>query len=190
MKMNLLLMAFGVALAGLIMPAAAVGSLLVYYDFNDYLTSATATDSSAQGNDGTISGATYTGDGGGHSGAAGDRALNFQPNQWVAIPGAGTGGFASVTTKDAATISLWIYGDSTQPRNDSVFGFDNAASGRVLQAHIPWSNRNIYWDIGNTDGSCCGGGERINKLESDPTKYRGSGITTPSSRSRAPAPRA
>jgi len=160
--------------AGILTVGSPAGAgLVVYYNFNDSGTSATATDTSGLGHDGTISGATYTADGGGQSGVTGDRAMNFQPSQGVAIPAAGTGGFASITANDAATVSLWIYGDTTQPRSDSAFGFDNAASGRVLQSHLPWSGGTIYWDIGNNDNVCCGGGERISKLESDPNKYRG-----------------
>lgn len=61
----------------------------------------------------------------------------------------------------AVTISYWSYGDALlQPQNGSSFEAIDSSGNRVLNAHAPWSDSNIYWDAGN-DGSSY---DRINKL--------------------------
>jgi hypothetical protein len=51
------------------------------------------------------------------------------------------------------TITFWSNGDSeVQPENSYCFEGVNAAGQRVLNAHLPWSNGNIYWDAGEGSG--------------------------------------
>jgi hypothetical protein len=57
------------------------------------------------------------------------------------------------------TISLWQYGDESQPRQNVLLQADNAA-GRVLQIYIPWSDGTVYWDAGN---DILGNVDRISK---------------------------
>ena len=61
---------------------------------------------------------------------------------------------------DQLTISLWHKNQDTP--NSSSFWFNSPSSSggqRGAQAHIPWSNNNVYWD---TVGCCAGGAERVN----------------------------
>jgi autotransporter-associated beta strand protein len=148
--------------------AALIDGLQGYWDFNDFADPGQALDTSGNANHGTIqAGAVYTADGGGFTGTAGDRAMDFTPtgNSRVSLPGNTWG---SITTNNEATISLWIYGAAAQPQNDTAFSWYDGGT-RKLQTHIPWGNQNIYWDV----GGCCGGNVRINKAEPDPSKYRG-----------------
>ncbi|MBI1841033.1 MAG: hypothetical protein HYR88_09310 [Verrucomicrobia bacterium] len=106
-----------------------------------------------------LGGSSYSGDGGGHSGSAGDRAIDF---------GLGTGPMVAdasflnqATANDEMSFAFWS--KKYDIANGSVF-WANAPSkggptGRGWQAHLPWSNNNIYFD---TSG-CCGGNQRINK---------------------------
>jgi CotH protein/concanavalin A-like lectin/glucanase superfamily protein/lamin tail-like protein/Fn3 domain-containing protein/chitobiase/beta-hexosaminidase-like protein len=160
---------------------------IAFYDFDDDSDPNVALDSSGGESHGIISShfeltgnggssrPRYTGDGGGHSGAAGDRALDFGlqgDGALVMVPAAARGLFDTATAHDAITLSLWIFGSPAQPADDSVFWGSSNPDGtgiRSLNAHIPWSDGTIYWD---TSG-CCDGTQRIQKHESDPGHYRG-----------------
>ena len=61
---------------------------------------------------------------------------------------------------DQLTVVLWHKNQDTP--NSSSFWFNSPSSSgtqRGAQAHIPWSNREVYWD---TVGCCAGGAERVN----------------------------
>lgn len=61
---------------------------------------------------------------------------------------------------DQLTIVLWQKNLGTP--NSSSFWFNSPSSGggqRGAQAHIPWSNNQVYWD---TVGCCAGGSQRVN----------------------------
>ena len=45
------------------------------------------------------------------------------------------------------TVSLWTHGAASQPRQQDTFSAMVGAN-RVIQAHLPWSNGNVYWDAG------------------------------------------
>lgn len=85
-----------------------------------------------------------------------DRCLKFADN-----------GFVQVNVNDVlneidsiVTLSFWAYGDvAGQPQDGTCFEAINASDNRVLNAHVPWSNLNVYWDAGNSGGSY----DRINK---------------------------
>lgn len=50
---------------------------------------------------------------------------------------------------DAITLSIWVYGDDTQPRSDTLFHANDAVGNRVFNIHLPWNNGKVYWDAGN-----------------------------------------
>jgi len=75
---------------------------------------------------------------------------DFGGNESIEIP---VGAFSGIG--DEVTISLWQYGDDSQPRSDSVLE-GRSFAGRELHVHLPWNNGQVYWDaFGNQD--------RINK---------------------------
>ena len=59
---------------------------------------------------------------------------------------------AFATVDDQVTISMWVKGGDELPVNTYAFEGVNAANQRVLNAHLPWSNSNMYWDAGGVDG--------------------------------------
>ena len=95
----------------------------------------------------TVSGATWT------SGFIGG-ALEFDASGSVTLPLE-----AFIGINEQITIAMWVWGDTSQPRADSVFYAKNAAGSRVLNIHLPWSNGNVYWDAGYAGGSY----DRINQ---------------------------
>ena len=160
---------------------------LAYWNFDDAETPRRASDSSQNGVDGVIGsqlalrGAggsalpTYTAAGGGHTGAAGDRALDFGPSgngAIVDIPAAADGAFDRAVSQNAISISLWTFGGASQPSGDSLFWGASGADGsgtRSLNAHAPWSDGVIYWDV----GGCCDGSTRIQRAAESPARFRG-----------------
>ncbi|MDQ8179590.1 LamG-like jellyroll fold domain-containing protein [Pelagicoccus sp. SDUM812005] len=51
------------------------------------------------------------------------------------------------------SVAMWVYGDASQPKNDSVFYAVDASGNRFLNIHLPWSNSTVYWDAGYSGGS-------------------------------------
>ncbi|HUT13144.1 MAG TPA: LamG-like jellyroll fold domain-containing protein, partial [Thermoguttaceae bacterium] len=100
---------------------------------------------SAGGNDGVIAGAEWVND------PVRGWVLDFDANGQVVIPGS-----AFTTVGDAITVALWVYGDTTQPRNQTTFQgkIGGVGGARAVGSHLPWSNSNVYWDAGGAD-SCC-----------------------------------
>jgi len=102
-----------------------------------------ATDVSGNGNDGTIVGAEW------QAGQMGS-ALNFDgTGAYVDIPAA-----AWDTIEQQATVSVWLYIDSTVTQNPFTFAaYQDPAVGasRVMSAHVLWGNT-LYLDTGG-DGS-------------------------------------
>lgn len=147
-----------------------------YWDFNSAANASRADDVSGGAHHGTVIGATFTADRGGHSGGAGDRALNFgNGNGRVRVPDAANGVFDSASRSNALTVSLWIFGGAGQPAQTTAFWITENADGsgaRAAQAHLPWSDNVIYWDTGN-GGDCCSPAGRISKAEPDSTKWKG-----------------
>lgn len=168
----------GTAGAGYDVAPPSAGGLAAYWDFNDASNPALTTDSSGNARHGTVEGgATFSAGGGGRTGAAGDRAMNF-PNSAsarVRIASAATGAFDALTSANACAISVWIFGDASQPAPDSLFfaGSNIDGSGeRSLNAHVPWSDSVIYWDTANF-GDCCSGNSRISAPEPNAARWRG-----------------
>ncbi|MEI6789034.1 MAG: LamG-like jellyroll fold domain-containing protein, partial [bacterium] len=78
-------------------------------------------------------------------------ARNFRGSDSVIVPPA-----ALATISNAVSISFWQFGATNQPLGVTCFE-GTSVIGRELNAHVPWSDGNVYWDaFGNYD--------RINKL--------------------------
>ena len=148
--------------------------LMGWWNFNDANAPGTARDIGGGNHDATISGGpAYTADARGRTGQPGDRALSFAGTGYVQVPDAATGMFDSVTAHDAITISLWIFGDASEPQPTSVFYGSSASDGsgiRSLNVHLPWSDSVIYWD---TAGCCDPSLHRVMIGEPDSTKWKG-----------------
>ncbi|MHC4432960.1 MAG: LamG-like jellyroll fold domain-containing protein, partial [Planctomycetota bacterium] len=111
-----------------------------------------AVDSSGNGYDGAITDATW------ETGQYGS-ALGFAGSGYVELPAE-----AWSTIEMQASFTFWAYGDpAAQPQANFIFGaFQEAGNNesRVMSAHVPWSNGNVYFDTG---GTTAGGYDRIQK---------------------------
>lgn len=150
--------------------------LLAWWDFNKATTPSQTAESSGKGHTGVLQGpAAFTADRGGHTGTAGDRAMNFGASgnsARVIVPDATNGWFDVSRTQDAITFSLWTYGDSSQPGQGSVFwgaSGPNGSGTRSAQAHLPWSDRILYWDTAGADP----GSTRVSVSMPDETLWKG-----------------
>lgn len=105
----------------------------------------------------------YTADGGGRTGAAGDYAANFPLTSFTGGPSgpvyvADASFFNVGATNDQGTVAFWTKKYDTAA--GSAFWANSTLSpgGRGFQAHVPWDNNNIYFDT----AGCCGADTRIN----------------------------
>ncbi|MGJ8641241.1 MAG: carbohydrate-binding protein [Opitutaceae bacterium] len=124
-------------------------SLLAHWAFNEG-SGAIAIDSSGNGHNGTIVNATSV------PGVVGD-SLSFNGSN-AQVTNIGS---AFSTISDEVTISLWAYGDSSMPQNNSVFYAVNSGGGRILSVHLPYGNSIVYWDAGDS------GYDRIQKTATE-----------------------
>ena len=140
--------------------SAQATDLLGYWNFNDNSIPAVAQEVTGKSPDAALGGpAAYTADAGGHSGTAGDRALDLGV--------AGNGASATVPAGphlDAAfnnnsiAVSVWQFNRGFS--NSSTFWIASPTAGsnqRGMQAHVPWGNGTIFFD----HAGCCGGAQRI-----------------------------
>jgi hypothetical protein len=142
--------------------------LVVFYDFNDASNPGVALDKSGNDIHGDVIDAEYTPDGGGWTGQAGDRAMDFGEFNnfaYVDIVGAADGVFQGLSDNDQATVAMWIFGGDEQPVDQWTF---YAGPGRQLGSHIPWGNGIVYFDV----AGCCGANTRING-QASPEMYSG-----------------
>jgi hypothetical protein len=160
--------AFG---AWMISAPAVRAELLAFYDFNDASSADVAVDTSGHGNDADVIDAVYTDDGEGHTGQAGDRAMDFGDygnGAYVDVVPAFDGALDSIVDNDQVTLSMWIYGNEQQPAPQWTF---YAGPTRQLGAHTPWEDGTIYFDVAGTAADCCGATHRISLNESDAANY-------------------
>lgn len=73
------------------------------------------------------------------------------------------GAFDSIVENQEFTVAFWLAGEESAvaPNNQSVFWFESPANNgtaRGIQAHVPWSNSQVYLDI----GGCCSATQRLN----------------------------
>ncbi len=148
--------------------APVSAELLLFYDFNSATDPTVAVDVSGKGNDADVFDAEYTEEGGGRTGAADDRAMDFLSHAdpaYIEVSTAPDGALDSITDNDAATITLWLYGADENPVNGTVVWWagDNQ---RQMVIHVPWSDEIIYFDMAGCD-SC------LFMQEADETNYKG-----------------
>ena len=70
---------------------------------------------------------------------------------------------ACIPTGNEITISFWAFGGSKLPKQNSILGAYSANNSKVIDIHLPWENRRIYFDCGNGSGSH----DRIQNLRID-----------------------
>ncbi|MDB4618167.1 hypothetical protein OAG53_00680 [Akkermansiaceae bacterium] len=125
--------------------------LLAYWDFNNG-TNATQTVDLINGYVGSLNeGTTFTASGEGHTGIAGDLAIDLGDTA-----GAGTGVnvelgefFNLASINDQFSISFWQKLDTDQPTGaTSSVGASRYGVNRAIMAHLPFTDGNIYFDHG------------------------------------------
>jgi hypothetical protein len=102
----------------------------------------------------------FTADKGGHSGKAGDYAMDSGPTGGTWIDVADASFLNDAAKNDILSVTLWV--KKYDIAAGSAFWFISPSSNnsqRGYQAHIPWSDDNIYFD---TSGCCDANLQRIN----------------------------
>jgi len=146
--------------------SSQAADLLAYYDFDDNtdptVVPATAGIAPAAA---IMAPAVFSADAGGHSGAAGDYALDLGTT-------AGSGALAQVpagphfdlaASANALAVSFWQFNAGDGGGGffaTSAFWMDSpaaAADGRGFQVHAPWSDGTFYFD----QSGCCGATQRL-----------------------------
>lgn len=75
--------------------------------------------------------------------------FEFNGNSYVEIPKE-----ALSSIDKEITIAFWARGNKYKlPYNTQIFEAVNNQNQRVLNSHLPWSNKRIYWDAGNDGAS-------------------------------------
>jgi len=88
--------------------------------------------------------------------AGSDKSLFFMGSDLIDVP---KEAFAAIDS--FITVSFWQYGNPAfQPQDQMTFEAFDSLNQRVINAHTPWSNGNIYWDAGNSGTASY---DRINK---------------------------
>lgn len=121
--------------------------LLAYWAMDEG-SGSTVSDVSGNGHDGDLAGSSWV------SGKQGSAVEFDAGSDAVSLPASA---FESIT--DQVSIAMWVYGDTTQPRADSIFYAKDTSGNRVLNVHLPWNNNYVYWDAGDDTGF-----DRINKV--------------------------
>jgi hypothetical protein len=151
-------------------PGKTPADQIVFYNFNDAANPNVALDSSGNGRNGTMAGATYTAPGGGVTGAPTDRAMDlgaFNNGAFLDLNDiAAEGAFDSMVDNDQATIAFWLFGNDEQPTSNWTFWF---GPDRQLGSHAPWGDGTVYFDV----AGCCGADTRIAKNIPDASLYSG-----------------
>ncbi len=126
--------------------------LLIDYSYSDH--SGTAT---LEADYGSYSSALYS--------RKKDYFLDFEGWDYIDVPAD-----AFSTIDSAITISFWQYGNpDIQPANQSIIRGIDSAGNRVLNIHLPWSNKHIYWDAGRDSN----GYDRIERIASNESEWEG-----------------
>jgi len=103
--------------------------------------------------------AVYTPNGGGHTGKAGDYAIDQGSvgTGWVTIP---NGSFVnSAASNQVLAMSMWLKKYDISAGSAFWADFGGVLNSRAWNVHFPWSDDTIYFD---TDGCCDGAAQRIN----------------------------
>ena len=153
-------LAGGAALIALFLAVrSASADLVAYYSFNNSSNPTVVPDDSGHGHVGTPTGAAaYTNGGGAPLPGGGGNAFQFfgDPDS-VGIDIAGTAvPFSTLTDNNAGTVAFWVKAGSA---DQTHFGMFQAPLTRQFQAHVPWSDNGVYFDVG---GGAAGGVNRVN----------------------------
>ncbi|RYD37118.1 MAG: hypothetical protein EOP86_04225 [Verrucomicrobiaceae bacterium] len=122
-------------------------ALLAWWDFNDATDPAMAKDRRLALVGALNDGAGYTEDMQGRSGAAGDRAATFTGTAGMNVA---DGDFLNIASKsDTLVFSFWQKKYST-PNSSTFWAYSRSSldGERGAQAHVPWSDGNLYFDTG------------------------------------------
>jgi hypothetical protein len=152
----------------------APDDILVVWNFNDSNTE----DHAISLNHGTridfVGDATFSPDRTGHSGKAGDRALNLgtdgsadNPTHAVVVNDNPNGAafvdkLNASNEDDTISVAFWQRWQDGQVANSASVWFTSPSAGsgdRGFQAHAPWGNGQVYFD---TSGCCATPGNRLN----------------------------
>jgi hypothetical protein len=140
---------------------AASPTLLSYWDFNDPSDPGKTLDKIYAFEGLLENGAAFSADEGGHTGLAGDFAMDFGPDSAQQLVRVSNAPFLNIAAaQDQITISFWQ--KLVDVANSSAFWGVSASAGssdRGIQAHTPWSDNNVYYD---TAGCCTAGQQRLN----------------------------
>ena len=115
-----------------------------------------ALDSSGNGNHGVYRGNSSRTDSGRTGGGL---SFDGTSGTYMALNTADDGAFDTIFDEQAFTVAFWMNGGENQPSNNSAFwaaGIEGATD-RAFQAHVPWGNGSVFFDI----GGCCGGTQRV-----------------------------
>ena len=77
-----------------------------------------------------------------------NKSAEFSGQDYVEIPKS-----ALTSIKDEVTICFWAKGAQSLPYDTQILEAVNSKNQRVLNIHLPWSNKRIYWDAGNNGSS-------------------------------------
>lgn len=152
----------------------ALDDILVVWDFND----ANTGDHAISLNNGTqinfVGDAAFSSDRAGHTGKAGDRALNLgttgsadRPTHAIVVNSTPEGAafvekLNASNEEDTISVAFWQRWHEGEIANSASIWFTSPSAGsgdRGLQAHAPWGNGSIYFD---TSGCCGAPGNRLN----------------------------
>ncbi|RME93397.1 MAG: LamG domain-containing protein, partial [Verrucomicrobia bacterium] len=136
--------------------------LFVFWDFNDASNPTVATDKILGVPGDLVDGAAFSAPGMGHTGDPEDLALDLGFSQDGTHMDVAKAGFLNqVAADDKMTVSFWLVWNADITAGSSAFWMVSPSSAnnqRGAQAHVPWSNNNIYFD---TAGCCNGATQRI-----------------------------
>jgi Concanavalin A-like lectin/glucanases superfamily/Bacterial TSP3 repeat len=130
--------------------------IVAYWDFDNDSVPERALDS-VKGFTGLLeNGAVYTVDAGGRSGLAGDKALDLSSGAGRRLRA--PGGFLSIAAVQDEVAFVFWQKLNTITASSAFWGTSpsSGGGGRGAQAHVTWSDNNIYWDT----AGCCEGNQR------------------------------
>ncbi|MEI6892811.1 MAG: carbohydrate-binding protein [Pontiella sp.] len=100
-----------------------------------------AVDSSGLGHHGTLENSSWVVGMEGHA-----LAFNGNSSQVILPPE------AFETVEEQITIAMWVYGDGSQPHNNSLLRANTASGNRAVNIHLPYGDAQVYWQTGTASG--------------------------------------
>ncbi len=141
-------------------PLSSGTVLLAWWDFND-ASNASITEDNIAGIEGELlDGAAFTSDGGGRTAQPGDRGMDFGSTSDFQRVLVSNGEFLNLAAQnDRFTISFWQRLHVAGGNASSFWAVSPSSNNgeRGIQAHVPWSDGNIYYD----SSGCCESNQRV-----------------------------